>query len=67
MIRSLVHISAGLRQDGGGTAHLARLTGRVLRSSAARRGLSFRGIELPAPDGTVARDGYRSCGGSRTR
>ncbi|GMU65500.1 MAG: hypothetical protein AMXMBFR36_17740 [Acidobacteriota bacterium] len=67
MIRELVHVSASLREDGGGAAHLGRVVGRALRAFAARRGLRFRGLHLPASDGHPALDGYASFGGSRAR
>lgn len=65
MIRELVHVSASLREDGGGAAHLGRVIGRTLRRHAARRGFAFRGLHLPASDGHPALDGYASFGGSR--
>lgn len=67
MIRELVHVSASLREDGGGAAHLGRVIGRALRRYASRRGLAFRGLHLPASDGHPALDGYTSFGGSRVR
>jgi phosphatidylinositol alpha-1,6-mannosyltransferase len=67
VIRELVHVSASLRADGGGAAHLGRVVGRVLRRHASRRGLRFRGLHLPASDGHPALDGYASFGGSRAR
>lgn len=67
MIREIVHVSASLRVDGGGAAHLGRVVGRALRRHASRRGLAFRGLHLPASDGHPALDGYASFGGSRAR
>lgn len=67
MIDELIHVSASLREDGGGTAHFGRVLGRALRRYASANGLSFRGLHLPASDGHPALDGYASCGGSRLR
>jgi glycosyltransferase involved in cell wall biosynthesis len=67
LIDEIVHVSASLRQDDGGAAHLGRLLGRVLRRHCARRGLAFRGLHLPASDGHPALDGYRSFSLSRWR
>ncbi len=66
MIDELIHISSGMNEDGGGTAHLGRLSGRAMRRFCARRGLRLTGFHLPAPDGGVALDGYHSFGGSKT-
>ncbi len=67
MIDRLLHVSSGMGEEGGGTAHLGRLAGATLRKLAAERRLAFRGLHLPALDGSVATDGYRAFGGSRTR
>jgi len=67
LIDELIHVSASLREDGGGTAHYGRVLGRALRRYASANGLSFRGLHLPASDGHPALDGYASCGGSRLR
>jgi len=66
-VAELVHVSAGLREDGGGAAHFGRTLGCALRRFASRRGLAFRGLHLPASDGHPALDGYTSCGGGRGR
>ena len=63
----LVHVSAGLREDGGGVAHYGRLLGRALRRLATRRGFAFRGLHLAASDGDPAHDGYMGFGGSKAR
>ena len=63
----LVHVSAGLREDGGGAALYGRLLGRALRRLAARRGCAFRGLHLAASDGDPALDGYVSFRGSKAR
>jgi phosphatidyl-myo-inositol dimannoside synthase len=65
MITDVLHISSGMNEDGGGTAHLGRLIGATLRRHCARHRLEFRGLHLPALDGSVATDGYTSFGGSR--
>ena len=65
MITEVLHISSGMNEDGGGTAHLGRLIGASLRRHCARHRLEFRGLHLPPLDGGVATDGYASCGGSR--
>lgn len=62
-ISELVHISANLREDGGGAAHFGRLLGRAARRFASRKGLRFRGLHLPASDGGAVLDGYASYGG----
>lgn len=67
MIEELVHVSAGLRADGGGAAHFGRLCGRAMRGFCARRGLRFRGFHLPSSDFASALDGYRCCDGSKAR
>jgi phosphatidylinositol alpha-1,6-mannosyltransferase len=67
LIDELVHVSASLREDGGGTAHYGRVFGRTLRRYAAARGLSLRGLHLPASDGHPALDGYESFRDSRLR
>jgi len=67
VIRELVHVSANLRLDGGGAAHLGREIGRAMRRYCARSGLRFYGLHLPATDGHPALDGYRSFGGSHAR
>ena len=64
MIRELVHVSANLRQDGGGAAHLGRVVGRAMRRYCSRHGLHFRGLHLPESDGHPALDGYDCFGGS---
>ncbi len=64
-IEKLLHVSSGMNEDGGGTAHLGRLIGATLRGFCARRRLGFRGLHLPPLDGSVATDGYRSFAGSR--
>ena len=64
-IDEILHISSGMNEDGGGTAHLGRLIGASLRRHCARHRLEFRGLHLPPLDGGVATDGYASCGGSR--
>jgi phosphatidyl-myo-inositol dimannoside synthase len=66
-IEEIVHVSAGMREDGGGTAHLGRLIGASMRRSCAQRGLRFRGFQLPDSDGGVATDGYRAFGNSKRR
>ena len=66
MITSVLHISSGMNEDGGGTAHLGRLIGAALRRHCARHRLAFRGLHLPALDGSVATDGYAAFGGSRS-
>jgi phosphatidylinositol alpha-1,6-mannosyltransferase len=63
-IAELVHISANLREDGGGAAHFGRVLGRAARRYASRCGLRFRGLHLPAPDGGAVLDGYTSYGGN---
>jgi phosphatidylinositol alpha-1,6-mannosyltransferase len=63
----LVHVSIGLREDGGGAAHYGRLLGRALRRLAARRGFRFRGLHFASSDGGPALDGYVSFRGSRAR
>jgi phosphatidylinositol alpha-1,6-mannosyltransferase len=65
MITSVLHITSGMNEDGGGTAHLGRLIGAALRRHCARHRLEFRGLHLPPLDGGVATDGYASFGGSR--
>ncbi len=65
MIQEVLHISSGMNEDGGGTAHLGRLIGATLRRHCARHRLNFRGLHLPPLDGSVATDGYASFGGSR--
>lgn len=65
MITDVLHISSGMNEDGGGTAHLGRLIGASLRRHCARHRLAFRGLHLPPLDGSVATDGYASFGGSR--
>jgi phosphatidylinositol alpha-1,6-mannosyltransferase len=65
-VRELVHVSASLREDGGGAAHFGRLLGRASRRFASRHGLRFRG-HLPDSDGGAVLDGYRSFGGSFLR
>ena len=65
MITSVLHISSGMNEDGGGTAHLGRLIGASLRRHCARHRLTFRGLHLPPLDGSVATDGYAAFGGSR--
>lgn len=65
MISEVLHISSGMNEDGGGTAHLGRLIGAALRRHCARHRLAFRGLHLPPLDGSVATDGYASFGGSR--
>jgi len=67
VIDELVHVSAGLREDGGGAAAFARGLGRALRRYASRRGLGFRGLHLARSDGHAAHDGYAGSGGSRAR
>lgn len=67
MITEVLHISSGMNEDGGGTAHLGRLIGASLRRHCARHRLEFHGLHLPALDGSAATDGYRSFGGSRAR
>ncbi len=67
MITDVLHVSSGMNEDGGGTAHLGRLIGASLRRHCARHRLEFRGLHLPALDGSVATDGYASFGGSRAR
>ncbi|MEO8196930.1 MAG: glycosyltransferase family 4 protein [Thermoanaerobaculia bacterium] len=67
MITTVLHVSSGMNEDGGGTAHLGRLIGASLRRHCARHRLEFRGLHLPALDGSVATDGYASFGGSRLR
>jgi len=64
-IDEILHISSGMNEDGGGTAHLGRLIGASLRRHCARHRLAFRGLHLPPLDGSVATDGYASFGGSR--
>ena len=66
MITDVLHVSSGMNEDGGGTAHLGRLIGAALRRHCARHRLAFRGLHLPALDGSVATDGYRSFAGSRS-
>lgn len=66
MIDRILHVSSGMNEDGGGTAHLGRLIGASLRRHCARHRLTFRGLHLPALDGSVATDGYASFGGSRS-
>jgi phosphatidylinositol alpha-1,6-mannosyltransferase len=66
-IAELVHVSANLREDGGGAAHLGRVVGRALRRYASGHGLAFRGLHLPASDGHPALDGYTCFGGGRAR
>ncbi len=65
MIDELIHLSAGMNEDGGGTAHLGRLSGRAMRRFCAHRGLRFSGLHLPSADGGVALDGYHSFAGSK--
>lgn len=65
MIDEVIHVSSGMNEDGGGTAHLGRLIGASLRRHCARHRLTFRGLHLPPLDGSVATDGYASFGGSR--
>ncbi|MEO7973314.1 MAG: glycosyltransferase family 4 protein, partial [Thermoanaerobaculia bacterium] len=65
MISEILHVSSGMNEDGGGTAHLGRLIGASLRAYCARHRLEFRGLHLPALDGSVATDGYRAFAGSR--
>ena len=65
MITDILHISSGMNEDGGGTAHLGRLIGASLRRYSARHRLRFRGLHLPPLDGSVATDGYASFRGSR--
>lgn len=67
MITDVLHISSGMNEDGGGTAHLGRLIGASLRRHCARHRLTFRGLHLPPLDGSVATDGYAAFGGSRSR
>ncbi len=67
MITDVLHISSGMNEDGGGTAHLGRLIGASLRRHCARHRLAFRGLHLPPLDGSVATDGYAAFGGSRAR
>jgi len=67
LIDELIHVSASLREDGGGAAHFGRVISRALRRFASRHGLAFRGLHLPAGDGHPALDGYESFGGSRLR
>lgn len=62
-----MHVSAGLRRDGGGTAHLGRVYGRALRRYSARRRWRYTGLHLPACDGEAALDGFACFGGSRLR
>lgn len=64
--RALVHVSANLREDGGGAARLGRALGRALRRYGARHGLRLAGLHLGADDGGAALDGYRSFGGGRS-
>ncbi|MEO8276048.1 MAG: glycosyltransferase family 4 protein [Thermoanaerobaculia bacterium] len=66
-IHEIVHVSAGMNENGGGTAHLARMSGRALRGYCARHGLAFSGLHLPASDGGVTLDGYLSFDGSQRR
>ena len=56
MITDVLHISSGMNEDGGGSAHLGRLIGASLRRHCARHRLAFRGLHLPALDGSVATD-----------
>ncbi len=67
MIERILHVSSGMGEEGGGTAHLGRLIGASLRKISARHRLAFEGLHLPPLDGSVATDGYRAFGGSRTR
>ena len=67
MITDILHVSSGMNEDGGGTAHLGRLIGAALRRHCARHRLEFRGLHLPPLDGSVATDGYAAFGGSRAR
>ncbi len=66
-IARLLHVSSGMGEEGGGTAHLGRLIGAALRKYAARHRLQFEGLHLPPLDGSVATDGYLAYGGSRAR
>jgi len=67
VIRELVHVSANLRLDGGGAAHLGRVIGRAMRRYCSLHGIAFRGLHLPTSDGHPALDGYASFGGSQAR
>lgn len=67
VISEVLHVSAGMNEDGGGTAHLGRLIGASIRRHCARHRLVFRGLHLPPLDGGVATDGYAAFGGSRPR
>ena len=64
MITDILHVSSGMNEDGGGTAHLGRLIGASLRRYSAHHRLRFRGLHLPKLDGSVATDGYASFRGS---
>ena len=65
--RELVHVSANLREDGGGAARFGRALGRALRRYASRRGLGLLGLHCAAGDGDPALDGYESFAGGRAR
>lgn len=65
VISEVLHVSSGMNEDGGGTAHLGRLIGASLRRHCARHRLAFRGLHMPPLDGSVATDGYAAFAGSR--